>query len=102
MSLPSTQGSYAEQTVQIAAADGLHMRPAMQFVECANRFASQISVFSDDHCIDGKSIMQVITLAAVKGTALRIKAEGADAQEAVTALAQLIENAAGEDADKTK
>ena len=67
------------------------MRPAMQFVDTASRFQSSVSVSKDDTNVDGKSIMQMSMLAATYGTRLKIKAEGADAAEAVEALRELVE-----------
>jgi len=81
-----------EREVEIRNAEGLHMRPAMQFVDIANRFESEISVSSGDNKVDGKSIMQMSMLAAVCGTKLRIKADGSDAQQAVEALRGLVED----------
>ena len=71
-----------ETTVEIKNADGLHMRPAMQFVDVASRFVCDISVSNNENTVDGKSIMQMTMLAASCGTRLKIKAEGPDAQEA--------------------
>lgn len=80
-----------ELVVEIKNADGLHMRPAMQFVDIASRFESDIQVSNGDTTVDAKSIMQVTMLAATCGTKLNIRAEGSDAQEAVNGLRQLVE-----------
>ena len=80
-----------EQQVEIKNADGLHMRPAMQFVDVANRFESEITVSNSANKVDGKSIMQMSMLAATCGTKLIIRAEGGDADEALTALKCLVE-----------
>jgi phosphocarrier protein len=78
---------------------GLHARPAMQFVDLANSFKSDITVhkFGEEPGeADGKSVMQMIILAATEGTKMRIDADGEDAQEAVAKLAQLFEDKFGE------
>jgi len=80
-----------ETEVEIRNEDGMHMRPAMQFVDLANQFESNITVIGDETSVDGKSIMQMSMLAATCGTRVRIKAEGADAEEAVKALRGLVE-----------
>lgn len=80
-----------EIQVEIKNADGLHMRPAMQLVDVASRFESEISVKNEKTEVNAKSIMQVTMLAAVCGTKLKIKAQGADAKEAVEELYKLIE-----------
>jgi phosphotransferase system HPr (HPr) family protein len=79
---------------------GLHARPAMQFVDLANQFSSEIKVFKggDEPAeADGKSVMQMIILAAVEGTPLRIEAAGEDAQQAVDKLADLFASKFGEE-----
>ena len=80
-----------ETTVEIKNTNGLHMRPAMQFVDVASRFHSDITVSNDQTNADAKSIMQVTMLAATCGTRLHIRAEGPDAEEAVNALRELVE-----------
>ena len=80
-----------ETEVEIKNAEGLHMRPAMQFVDAANRFECDITVSSEKNSVDGKSIRQMSMLAATCGTRLKIKAEGMDAREAVDALRALVE-----------
>ena len=79
---------------------GLHARPAMQFVDIANQYTCNVTVrrFGDDPTtVDGKSIMEMLTLAAVEGTELQIDADGEDAEKAVVELANLIETRFGED-----
>jgi len=69
---------------------GLHARPAMSFVDTANSFTSDIKVTKDGQTVDGKSIMQLMMLAAPKGSELQIDAQGPDAQPAVEALVKLV------------
>ncbi len=80
-----------EIEVQIRNIEGLHMRPAMQFVDTASRFDCEIQVTNEETSVDAKSIMQMTMLAATCGTKLRIKAKGRDAGEAVEALRTLVE-----------
>ena len=78
---------------------GLHARPAMQFVDVANQFAANVMVKKggeEPAEADGKSVMQMIILAATEGTPLRIEADGDDAQAAVDQLAGLFESKFGE------
>lgn len=79
-----------EVTVTIVNRLGLHARPAMSFVDTASGFASKITVSRDKQCVDGKSIMQMMMLAATKGAQLKIKAEGPDADKACEALSRLV------------
>ena len=79
---------------------GLHARPAMQFVDVANSFKSDITVhkFGEEPGeADGKSVMQMIILAATEGTKMRIDANGEDADEAVKKLGELFESKFGEE-----
>lgn len=80
-----------ETTVEIKNAEGLHMRPAMQFVDTANRFDCDIMVSNGQTNADGKSIMQMSMLAATCGTRLYLRAEGPDADQALEALRELVE-----------
>ena len=85
-----------EREVEIVNRYGLHARPAMQFVELANRYNSKVEVSNGVLTVDAKSIMSVMRLAATKGTALRITADGADAKEAMDSLIELVRNGFGE------
>ncbi len=70
---------------------GLHARPAMAFVDVANQFKSDIKVSKAGQAVDGKSIMQMMMLAATQGTVLQIEARGPDASQAVEAIKQLVD-----------
>jgi phosphocarrier protein len=70
---------------------GLHARPAMCFVDVASQFASTITVKRGEQAVDGKSIMQMMLLAATKGTELEVVAEGDDAPSACAALKKLVD-----------
>ena len=79
---------------------GLHARPAMQFVDLANQFTSTVTVFKggeEPAEADGKSVMQMIILAATEGTPLTIVADGDDAERAVNELVGLFESKFGEE-----
>jgi len=65
--------------------------PAMKFIDIANRFVSDIQVSNEQSTADGKSIMEMGTLAAIYGTHLTIRAQGPDAEQAVDALRELVE-----------
>ena len=90
----------ATKDVIVTNERGLHARPAMQFVDLANAFKSAVTVSKDGPEpleVDGKSVMQMITLEATLGTVLRVRAEGEDADRAVQKLAELFENKFGEE-----
>jgi phosphocarrier protein len=87
--------------VVVANKLGLHARPVVLFVQTANGFASTIRVDKkkgeDPMNVDGKSIMEMMTLAAVPGTELEIVADGVDAAAAVEKLSALFESRFGEE-----
>ncbi len=90
----------ASRDIVVSNKLGLHARPAMQFVDVANQFDSAVTVRKggEEPCdADGKSVMQMIILAATEGTPLRIEADGADAQKAVDTLAELFASKFGEE-----
>ena len=90
----------ASKDVVVVNSRGLHARPAMQFVDVANTFRAQVTVSRsgpDPLEVDGKSVMQMITLEATQGTRLLVKAEGDDAQQAVDKLVELFETRFGEE-----
>ncbi len=69
---------------------GLHLRPAGRFVALASRFTSEIAVGREDEWVDGRSLLSLVSLAAGSGSALRFRATGPDAAEAVEALGKLL------------
>jgi phosphocarrier protein HPr len=71
---------------------GLHARAAAKFVATTSAFGSNIRTGKDGRLIDAKSIMQVMMLAAAKGSVLDFIIEGSDEQEAHDAILKLINN----------
>jgi phosphocarrier protein HPr len=76
---------------------GLHARPAMTFVDLAATFKSEITVNKGDTSVDGKSIMQMMMLAASQGSELEITAKGDDAPHACESLRKLVAGGFDED-----
>ena len=71
---------------------GLHARAAAKFVKLANRFKASVKIEKDGVSIDGKSILGILTLAAVQGTEIKLKISGEDETKAMKALISLIDN----------
>ncbi len=94
--------SETEQTVradvEICNNKGLHARASAKFVKLASSFDAQIYVIKDDNKVDAQSIMGLLMLGAGKGASIAIEAEGAQAEEAVNALVELVSNRFDEDA----
>jgi phosphocarrier protein HPr len=86
-----------EAEVEIVNELGLHLRAAAAFARVAEAYRSDVSMLRDELRANGKSIISLVTLAAPKGTRIRLVAEGEDAEAAVQALRGLIENRFGED-----
>ena len=80
-----------KREVVIPNKQGMHARPAEMFVRRAQQFESKIQIVREGERIEAKSIMNLLTLGAVQGTQLTLEAEGSDAQEAVDALAEIVE-----------
>lgn len=87
----------SEAEVQIVNRLGLHARAAARLVHVANRFTSSITVTKGNSKVDGKSILGLLTLAAAKGTRLRLNVAGDDEEEALAELSKLIGDRFGED-----
>jgi phosphocarrier protein HPr len=77
--------------VIVANEQGLHARPADLVAREARRWQSRIEVVGKAQRVDGKSILDLLTLAAEAGTRLVLEATGPDASEALDALGSLFE-----------
>ena len=89
----------ARRQVEVLNALGFHLRPAERFVGLAHRFASDIKVTVQGKVSNGKSILDLMTLAAEQGARLDLEARGPDAEAAVAALAGLVAARFHEDDD---
>ena len=70
---------------------GLHARPAGRLASVAGRFESEVMLGRGDEWVSGSSVLSILCLAATQGTVVRVRAEGADAEQAVMELGALIE-----------
>lgn len=87
----------AKRTVEIVNRLGLHARPAMAFVDLASTFKCKVTLAKGSEAVDGKSIMELMMLAATKGTKLELTCAGDDAEPAAHALAKLVADGFEED-----
>ncbi len=85
-------------TVTVINPQGLHLRPADVFVKAATQFQSRIELVKDELRVDGKSMFDLLRIAAAAptGAMLQIEATGPDAQAAIDALAELFRQGFGE------
>jgi phosphocarrier protein len=87
----------ASRTVQLANRRGLHARASAKFVTMAAGQAASVEVEKDGSRVCGTSIMGLMMLGAAMGDSITITAQGNGADEAVAALAGLVEERFGED-----
>lgn len=80
----------ARRRVQIVNSHGLHMRPSVKFAKLASSFQSEVWVDFQGARANGKSILDMTSLAAECGTTLDLEARGPDAEKALAALAELV------------
>ena len=69
---------------------GLHARPATFFIQKANEFKASVWVEKEDRRVNAKSLLGVLSLGIVKGTPIKLIADGPDEKEAVEALFKMI------------
>jgi len=77
------------RTVVVNNAQGIHARPADLIVRLTQQYPCKIEFVKDNYRVDGKSILELLTLAAVQGTELTVEASGPDAQAVLDAVAEL-------------
>jgi phosphocarrier protein HPr len=83
-------GAPLQRRVLLANPNGLHMRPSAAFVELAGHFESNVTVLLDGRSANGKSIWDLMALAAMPGSELILEVDGPDAPQALDALAALL------------
>jgi len=83
--------------IVIASPHGLHARPATALVDVAKGFAANIRIRNGNKTGDGKSLIAVLNLGVESGATIRVMAEGPDADEALAALREAIEQGLGEE-----
>jgi phosphotransferase system HPr (HPr) family protein len=77
--------------VVVRLENGLHLGPSSQIVQLAQKFGSELVIRKGDRTVDGKSMLELLTLAAEHGTVLVLEARGADAEQALAAITALFE-----------
>jgi phosphocarrier protein HPr len=85
-----------EAIVMIPNKLGMHARSAAAFAKLAANFASQVEVEKDSMRANGKSIMELLTVAAAMGSQITIRTHGVDESAAIAALTALVEDGFGE------
>ena len=96
---PQSTTSGSSVVLKVVHGVGLHARPAAKFVQAAAKFQSDITikkVGSSAAPVNAKSILKVLTLAVKQNEQVEVNATGADAEEALKALRELVESNFGE------
>ena len=93
---PQFDGAQVRE-LRIVNRKGLHARATAKFVQCVEKFAARINVTRCGETVGGDSIMGILTLGAGLGSTITVSALGADADEALEALAALVAARFGED-----
>ncbi|HHL45151.1 MAG TPA: HPr family phosphocarrier protein [Gammaproteobacteria bacterium] len=75
---------------------GLHARAAVKFVNLAKEFDADIQLTANHRCVNGKSIMGIMMLAASRGTTITINIDGVDEKQALEQLEKLVQDRFGE------
>ena len=76
----------AEKNIVVMNKKGLHARPAVLFVQMADKFNVAVTIAKGEEQINGKSIMALLMLGAQYNTPLRVTVDGDDAQRAAQAI----------------
>ena len=85
------------KTFEIRNKLGLHARPAAKLVGASSQYKSKIFIEREGQQVNCKSMLSVLTMACPQGSMITIRAEGRDADEAISALGKVIEDKFGED-----
>ena len=80
-----------KRTVEITNKAGLHARAASKLVALTSGFSSKIQI-GHEKMVDGKSILSLMMLAAIKGTTLQVITDGEDEEQAMAAIVALIDD----------
>jgi phosphocarrier protein len=93
---PEIAGALSREML-IVNRKGLHARATAKFVQCVDRFDADIKVSRCGETVGGDSIMGILTLGAGMGSTITVFASGAEARQALDALADLVSSRFGED-----
>lgn len=94
-----SEGSVVHRSHTVKVPNGLHLRPWMQFVKLAQRYKARIEVVKDSVRCDARSVLSLLSVAAVCGDVIVVEAQGEDAAAAVDALIGFLD--AYEDVEET-
>lgn len=79
------------RTLEIRNSQGLHVRPASELARLAMKFQAAIRLTASGETVDARSVMGLMTLGLPQGSVVEVTAEGSDENEALAAIADLID-----------
>lgn len=85
-----------EITKKISNAQGLHARPAANFVTLAKKFKSDIALKKDDKTVNGKSLLSVLSATITSGSIITLVFDGEDEEDAAIEISEFIDSGCGE------
>ena len=88
----SSLGPTVRATLTLKNPLGLHARAAALWVRTVSRFAAQVTVTIGGQRVDGRSVLELMTLGAPQGSVIEVEASGMDAPELLAAVTELAEN----------
>ncbi len=83
--------------VKVVNDQGLHARPCHSIVSTAQNYQSELWIRSGENEVNGKSIIQLMTLSASVGTELEVRVRGNDAENLLAEIEGLFARGFGED-----
>jgi len=81
-----------EEEFVIKSEFGLHIRPANELVNRISKFKSEVKVMKDDQIVDGKSVIDLLSLFISKNDKIKFIIEGEDEQEVIKVIRDFIEH----------
>jgi catabolite repression HPr-like protein len=79
-----------EKKITVKLEQGLHIRPAKDFVKVATTFISHISIHKNDEAVNGKSMLGIMSLAIDCEEEVILRVEGPDELEAISSLEKIL------------
>jgi len=83
---------HVQARLTLANKHGLHARAAAVFVRALTGLNAQVTVSWEGRSVNGRSVLELMTLGAPHGSILEIQVSGADAEAALVALTTVVEN----------
>ncbi|NCC25220.1 MAG: HPr family phosphocarrier protein [Deltaproteobacteria bacterium] len=85
------------RTISVVNELGVHARPAASIAREAQKYSASVTLSHGDRKVDAKSILDILTLAACKGSSVIVEARGDDAEAAAAGIERLFHERFGED-----